>query len=432
MEHNKDGEVNFGPLIDLNTDDICPTVKDTTMAKSPVPVGSSTPHSTGYNSDGTVDQVLKAITALSAGMEKQNSALEDRFGELSKRLDALESKQRNRHVTLATDHHNSDIPDLFGDPEEECFSVLPAPLSPSPYRYLPQQREKPRVRPSPYNGSTSWEDYKAQFELVADLNHWDMRTKAAYLAVSLSGQAQAVLGDLDKTQRTSYTDLVAALDSRFGTSNRTEMFRVSLRSRIRKPEETLPELAQAIRRLTRQAYPDATVSLRESIAKDQFIEALADPELRWKVHQARAVTLTEALDAAVEVEAFFSAEKQRSSKPKILQAVTSQSPRSTDATLRQEVQELKTMVQRLAQHPRSTPDTPPHGWQRTAISTQCWMCGAQGHIQRYCPKRFEDRLRTSSIKSLQPPKERPGNETLSSSRAGARQNPQHYGPPSHQ
>ena len=110
----------------------------------------------------------------------------------------------------------------------------------------------------------------------------------------------------------------------------------------------------------------------------------------------------------------------------------SQSPRPTDATLRQEVKELETMVQRLAQHPHGTPDTPPHGWQRTATSTECWMCGAQGHIQRYSPKRFEDRLRTSSNRSLQPPKERPGNETLSSSRAGARQNPQHYGPPSHQ
>ncbi|XP_044183206.1 uncharacterized protein LOC122963884 [Acropora millepora] len=159
MEHYKDGEVHFGPLIDLNTGDICPTVKDTTMAKSPFPVGSSMPHSTGHNSDGTVDEVLKAITALRAGMEKQNSALEDCFGELSKRLDALESKQRDRHVTLTTDHHNSHIPELFGDPEEECFSVLPAPLSPSPYRHLPQQREKPRVRPSPYNASTSWEDY---------------------------------------------------------------------------------------------------------------------------------------------------------------------------------------------------------------------------------------------------------------------------------
>ena len=63
------------------------------MAKSPVPVGSSTPHSTGYNSDGTVDQVLKAITALSVGIEKQNSALEDHFGKLSKHLDDLNAAQ---------------------------------------------------------------------------------------------------------------------------------------------------------------------------------------------------------------------------------------------------------------------------------------------------------------------------------------------------
>ena len=102
----------------------------------------------------------------------------------------------------------------------------------------------------------------------------------------------------------------------------------------------------------------------------------------------------------MEVEAFFSAEKQQSSKPKILQAVTSQSPRPTDATLRQEVRGLKTMVQCLAQHPRGTPASPPHSWQRTWTSTECWMCGAQGHIQRYCPKRFEDRLRPSSIRSL--------------------------------
>ena len=162
-----------------------------------------------------------------------------------------------------------------------------------------------------------------------------------------------MLGDIDKTQRTSYTDLVAALDSRFGTSNRTEMFRVSLRSRTRKPAETLPELAQAIRRLTRQAYPDAPISLRESIAKDQFIEALTDPELRWKVHQAKAATLTEALDAAVKVEAFFFAEKQRGSGTKILQAVTTgtQSPTSADSTLKQELRELKTLVQGLVQQP---------------------------------------------------------------------------------
>ena len=90
-----------------------------------------------------------------------------------------------------------------------------------------------------------------------------------------------------------------------------------------------------------------------------------------------------------------------------------------DATLGQEVHELKTMVQCMAQPPRGTPNTLPHGWRRTRTSPECWLFGAQGHIQRYCPKCFEDRRRHSSSRPLQLPEEQPGNETLSSSRAGA-------------
>ena len=426
MEKYDDGEVNFGPLIDLYAEEMRPTATDTVLAKSPEPVAASTP--AGQTSDATVDQVLKAISALSVGMDKQNSVLGNQLSVLSEHLDALESTQRDRHVPLGTSRRATSpgVPDLFAEPEDAGFRALPAPLSASQYRQPSQQQEKPRVRPSAYNGSSSWEDYKAQFELVSDINRWDRRAKAAYLAVSLSGPAQAVLGDLDKTQRTSYSDLVAALDSRFGTSNRTEMFRVSLRSRSRQPAETLPELAQAIRRLTRQAYPDAPISLRESIAKDQFIEAMGDPELRWKVHQAKPGTLTEALDAAVEVEAFFSAEKQHGGATKIVQALNSQTPQPVDSALRQEVNELKTMVQQLVQQPRGGSDNSQRSWRRTWTSPECWACGDKGHIQRYCPKRPGDRLPMPSGRStFQQPQERPGNETLSSSRAGTRQTTHH-------
>ena len=99
-------------------------------------------------------------------MEKQNSALEDRSGELSKRLDTLESKQPG----------DSGIPDLFADPEDECFSTLPVPLSAV---HIASFLKNPCVYPSAYNGPTPWEDYKAQYELVAKINEWDWRTKAA-------------------------------------------------------------------------------------------------------------------------------------------------------------------------------------------------------------------------------------------------------------
>ena len=80
---------------------------------------------------------------------------------------------------------------------------------------------------------------------------------------------------------------------------------------------------------------------------------MTDPEFRWKVHQAKAATLKEALHPAVEVEAFFSAEK-RGSGTKILQAVTTQSPTPADTTLKQELHKLETLGQGLVQQPRCT------------------------------------------------------------------------------
>ena len=40
--------------------------------------------------------------------------------------------------------------------------------------------------------------------------------------------------------------------------------------------ETLPELGQSIRRLTNLAYPTAPGDVRETLAKEQFIDALVD------------------------------------------------------------------------------------------------------------------------------------------------------------
>ncbi|KAJ8035954.1 hypothetical protein HOLleu_19791 [Holothuria leucospilota] len=72
------------------------------------------------------------------------------------------------------------------------------------------------IRPGLYDGKTSWEDYLAQFEMVAELHRWSGGVKAMCLAASLRGDAQAILADLAAEKRRNYTDLVDALSSRFG------------------------------------------------------------------------------------------------------------------------------------------------------------------------------------------------------------------------
>ena len=170
---------------------------------------------------------------------------------------------------------------------------------------------KPLITPSPYDGKTSWDDYEVQFELIKELNGWNTCTMAIYLAASLSGCAQAVLTDLDASSRRNYKALKDALSLWFGNGVKMEVFRSLLKSRIRGKDESLPELAQAIQRLVRQAYPEAPLSIWEVLTKDHFVNALADTDICWKVLQTRPGTVQEALTTATEVEAFQISERQR-------------------------------------------------------------------------------------------------------------------------
>ena len=111
--------------------------------------------------------------------------------------------------------------------------------------YLPQM-----AKPLPYDGQSSWEAYKLQFEMLAQLNGWNDMQKATYLAVSLRGTALTILTNLPSEQRSEYKSLLSALDNHFGTAHQTELNRAKLRSRTRGREESLPELAEDTERLS--------------------------------------------------------------------------------------------------------------------------------------------------------------------------------------
>ncbi|VDI50652.1 Hypothetical predicted protein [Mytilus galloprovincialis] len=107
-----------------------------------------------------------------------------------------------------------------------------------------------KCKPATYDGISSWIDYKSHFDMVALVNNWTENQKGLYLAVSLRGQAQAVLGDLPTDVRSNFVTLVNALEERFAPTSQTELYRVQFRERKQKASETLPEMGQAVRRLS--------------------------------------------------------------------------------------------------------------------------------------------------------------------------------------
>ena len=96
-----------------------------------------------------------------------------------------------------------------------------------------------------------------------------------YLASCLSGDAQSLLSELDHSGHSDSNTLIEKLAYRFGSVNRSEN-RTQLKSRNINRGETIPELAQAIRILVRQACPGVHKDVIETLAIDHFIDALTD------------------------------------------------------------------------------------------------------------------------------------------------------------
>ena len=89
-----------------------------------------------------------------------------------------------------------------------------------------------------------------------------------------------MLGNLPLESRQDFKELVKSLEERFSPSNQTELYRTQLREIRQRAVETLPELDQDERRLANLAYPSAPNDVRETLAKEQFIDSLIDGDMR--------------------------------------------------------------------------------------------------------------------------------------------------------
>ncbi|CAC5382339.1 unnamed protein product [Mytilus coruscus] len=162
---------------------------------------------------------------------------------------------------------------------------------------------KCKIKPQLYDGSDDLEEYLTQFYLLAELNDWDLRSKALLLASSLTGSARALLNEMTEGERHDFECLVTMLKSRFGSINRSEVFRAELQTRVRLRNESLPELAQAIKKLTRRAYPGTSPIVSDTLALDYFIDAITETDIRLRLREVGPKTIYEAENIAVRLEA---------------------------------------------------------------------------------------------------------------------------------
>ena len=169
-----------------------------------------------------------------------------------------------------------------------------------------------KMKPQNFDGGSDFDEFLCQFEITCEINAWKYNEKSLYLANCLTGEARSLLNELDHDGRRDYDTLIEKLKNRFGSVNRSEIYRTQLKSRTRSKGETIQELAQAIKKLVRQAYPGVNKDVIETLSLDNFIDAITDSDIRMRVRELSPKSLEEAEQICVRLEAYKIADKQRS------------------------------------------------------------------------------------------------------------------------
>ena len=103
-----------------------------------------------------------------------------------------------------------------------------------------------------------------------------------YRRSSLEKSAGQVLWDYSAETTGTLSKMIKVLKERFGEANQ---YRLQLKSRRRRPNETLRNLHSHIRRLAALALPELEHAARETMAYDYFIDAPDDPNFDLKVRE---------------------------------------------------------------------------------------------------------------------------------------------------
>lgn len=232
---------------------------------------------------------------------------------------------------------------------------------------------------------------------------WSEEETLFRLEHSVVDSAQYVLMDVPNVA--SVAEFVEVMRQRFGSVASAEQYRVEL-GRLRRGSMSLQELHLEVRRLVNKAFPGCWSKSTEIYARDAFLTALDDWELRRRIIMAipPPETLAAAYDLAVR--AITVEDVGRRGDRSMSDCAASRGPphrarvlaedetaggqaaqqQATIDELRKQVADLKMTVTALGRTQRQSMEPEAGAGAQRVTEGVCWRCGQPGHWARRCPQ----------------------------------------------
>jgi hypothetical protein len=131
-----------------------------------------------------------------------------------------------------------------------------------------------------YDGTGDLELFLRKFHILADYFRWNNDEKLFRLKTCVYGDAQYLLLELNHINR--FESFEEQFRGQFGSSAHAEHYRAEL-SHLRRGSMSLGQLHLKVRSLVSKAAPGPWTALTEVYARDAFLTALGDEQLRGRI-----------------------------------------------------------------------------------------------------------------------------------------------------
>ena len=152
----------------------------------------------------------------------------------------------------------------------------------------------------PYDGSTSWKEFRGHFGRVAKVNGWTTDDDLLqHLTLALEGPAAQVLRDFDESSPTALTDLWQRIERRFGQVDGQRGAMRRFESYRQSDAESLQEFEQHLRNLHKEARPTMAMGQRDAALKRRFEDGVNSLELSQHLRlHCRKLDFTQTVERA--------------------------------------------------------------------------------------------------------------------------------------